>query len=244
MQKLNQVIAVSKSVKTRVNKTVDEIYKQVQKPALFDGFSKTYQPLDEDGDVFPPEQRRVQMVAKDVIAQIADAMGELFDVEATKDNANCNAKSDVMVDGEVVLKQVPVTHLLFLEKQLTDFHTIVGKIPALDSADDWRMDSSSSLYRTEPSKTTKTKKVPKPIVLYPATPEHPAQTQMVAEDINIGHWENTKFSGAMPEPQKKALLSRIEKLRTAVKYAREAANSVDAAPLLEGSKVFSWLLAG
>lgn len=41
----------------------------------------------------------------------------MFDVVATQDFANCQAKADVMVEGRVLIKDAPVTHLLFLEKQ-------------------------------------------------------------------------------------------------------------------------------
>ena len=58
MAKLNQVIAVEKSVKTRVQQGIDALYKALQKPALFDGFVKTYKPMLEDEPVQPQQQRR------------------------------------------------------------------------------------------------------------------------------------------------------------------------------------------
>ena len=51
MPKLNQIIAVEKGVKARTQRTVTDTYHACQKPALFNGFDKTYQPKDEEGEV-------------------------------------------------------------------------------------------------------------------------------------------------------------------------------------------------
>ena len=50
-------------------------------------------------------------------------------VLATQDFANCQAKANVVVDGQTILKEVPVTHLLFLEKQLVDLRTFIDGLP-------------------------------------------------------------------------------------------------------------------
>ena len=59
MSKLNQVIAVEKGVKTRVNKNVGDLYKVLQKPQLFDGFVKNWEKIDEEGESRPKERRKV-----------------------------------------------------------------------------------------------------------------------------------------------------------------------------------------
>ncbi len=240
--KLNQIIAVEKGIKSRSTAEMSEIYKAVQKPSLFDGFDKRYSPINEDDEKQPPQSQRVQMNAPDMIRRAAKSLSELFDVTAAKDYANCGATADVKVDGAVLVPHAPVTYLLFLEKQLTDLHTFVGALPVLDPAEAWTLDANSNLYRTAPSQTTRTRKVQKPIVLYPATPEHPAQTQLITEDVNVGTWEQVKLSGAVPEPQRKAMLERVEKLQRAVKFAREEANGADVEAKQIGDVVFNWLL--
>ena len=84
-------------------------------------------------------------------------------------------------------------------------------------AEDWKSDPNSGLYRTEPTETHRTKKMQKPIVLYAATPEHPAQTQLITEDVIAGWWVLTRQSGAMPKPEKQRLQDRIDKLIQAIK---------------------------
>ena len=97
------------------------------------------------------------------------------------------------------------------------------------------------LFRSEPVKTSKTKKTQRPIVLYDATEHHPAQTQIITDDVVIGHWTTTKFSGAIPRPKKRVLLERIRKLEEAVKFAREQANSMEADEKKVGQKVLDFI---
>lgn len=242
-QKLNQVLAVESEVKGRTHNAITALHQAAQKPALFNGFSKTYQPMSEDGQALPPERQKVQMKVEDVLGQAASNWTDLFDVTAAKDFANCDARGDVVIDGVTVVANAPATYLLFLEKQLTDVKTFITKLPVLDEADDWRKDSDSGLHRTDVVKTHRTQKVNKPIVLYPATPEHPAQTQMATEDVLVGHWLTTKMSGAITATQQKEILSRTEKLIRAVKYARESANMTVAAERTIGKPVFDYLFA-
>jgi len=224
-QRLNQIISVEKGIRNKTTERITELYHTVQKPALFDGFNKKYRPLAEDGEQFPPEDKRVQVKGIDVVKELFACMRELFDVTLIKDSANCMAKADVVVGDKVVLKDCPATYLLFLEKQLTDLHTAMSKMPVLDPAEEWEFDKNASLYRTQPVETGRTKKVQKSLVLLAPTDKHPGQAQLITEDMTIGYWGTVKFSGAMALPDKERLLIRIEKLHHAVKFARDEANT-------------------
>jgi hypothetical protein len=204
---------------------------------------KTYRKKDEEGEDYPQERKKVQMEAEAVLTQAAKLLTEIMDVTAAKDFANCHAAADVVVDGQVLVQNAPATYLLFLEKQLSDLHTFVEKMPTLDETDDWNRDENSGLFKTSAIPTQRTKKVQKPLVLYPATTEHPAQTQMITEDIVVGYWDTVKQSGALPVPRKQTLLERIEKLSQAVKFAREQANSVEAEAKKVGGTLFAYLLS-
>ncbi|HBP18405.1 MAG TPA: hypothetical protein DEA08_11555 [Planctomycetes bacterium] len=240
--KLNQVLAIEKSTKSRVHGEITRMHHSLQKAGLLNGFAKSYQPKDEDGDHYPPERQRVQVNAASELRRAGRLLGELFDVTATKDWANTQATADLVIDGETLLEQVPATYLLFLEKQLNDLRTFVDKIPVLDQSEEWTYDEQSALFKTEPTQTTRTKKVQRPIVLYPATPEHPAQTQLISEDVAVGNWITVKHSGAIPAPRKAELLERIERLAQATKFAREKANASDAPRREVGERLFRFLL--
>jgi len=243
MAKLNQIIAIEKGIKSRVYSELTDLNKAIQKPELFNGFSKTYQKKDEDGEDLPAEKKRVQFIGDEVLRAVERSMTELMEVTARKDWTNCVATANVVVDDQVLISGAPVSFLLFLEKQLTDLRTLVANMPVLDEAETWSKDSNSGLYKTEATSTHRTKKVSKPIVLYPATPEHPAQTQMTTEDVIAGFWHQVKHSGALPKPEKQDIASRVEKLLKAVKEAREAANIHDevTSPAVGGA-VFGYLL--
>ena len=241
--KLNQVLAIEKGVKSRTLSAVTKLYHEVQKPARLAGLHKTYEPLDDDGVRYPPESAKVAVRAEDVLKDAKKALRELFDVTAQKDWANCNARANIVVDGKTLVEDAPVTYLLFLEKQLNDIKNLVGKLPVLDSAEDWSYDEALGLFKTEPVKSTRTQKVHKPIVLYDATEEHPAQTQMVTVDEVVGNWTTVKQSGALPRNRKDELLERVERLTEAVKFARENANDTDAPKQELGEDVLSFLFS-
>lgn len=241
MTKLNQIIAIEKGVKSRVYGDVTELHKESQKAEPYTGLAKTYRKKDEEGEDFPPEHKRVRMVATDVLRRLGQLETELFDVEATKEWSNTRARADVTVDGRVLVRDAPVTYLLFLEKQASDLRAFVDKMPVLDDAEEWTQDPNSGMYRSARVTTHRTKKTPRVIVKYEATKEHPAQTELVHEDVVVGYWDTVKHSGALPAPRKAVLLERIDKLMRAVKQAREQANDLEVERLEVGATVFGWL---
>jgi hypothetical protein len=243
MAKLNQIIAIEKGIKSHAFSELSQLNKAVQKEDLFNGFERKYAPLADDGEKLPPESKRVQYTVEDVLRNLDRELSTLFEVTARKDYTNCIARSDVVVDGKTILDNVPVTYLLFLEKQLTDVRTFFNNLPVLDRSEDWKKDDASGLFKSGLVQTHRTKKTQKPIVLFPATDKHPAQTQLVTEDVISGFWESVKTSGAITKPDKDTLLKNVEKLLLAVKEAREAANNVDEAEAPDvGKAVFDFLL--
>jgi hypothetical protein len=237
--KLNQIVAVVSGKKTRVEKELGDLNKVVQKGELFQGLSRTYQPVDDGGEQFPSESKQPQKNAAEIVEAAKGILSGIIDAVATQEYGNTTAKADVKVGGQVVVKDAPVTVLLYLEKQLNDLNTFVGNFPVLDPAEEWSKNDQNGQYRTAPQKTVKTKKVQKALVLYPATDKHPAQTQLVADDVTVGWWTTTKTATVFSAKEKQAFVARIHELQDAVKAAREEANSINvddkniAAPLLK-----------
>ncbi len=243
MARLNQIIAVEKGVKSRSFQELTDAHQALQKPALLAGIARTYRPKDEEGEQLPPESTKVQVKAEEIIRQTTGILTRLFDVTATKDWTNCVAKADVVIDGEPLLRDVPVAYLLFLEKQLVDLHTFVRKLPVLDAAESWSYDASADCFATDATQTTRTKKIPRNHVKAEATEKHPAQVEVYYEDVVVGYWKTVKFSGALPAKRVNELLERVEKLQQAVKFAREEANSAEVVDRETGEKVFRFLFA-
>lgn len=244
MTQLCQVLAAVKGIGGRAERDLTDIHHKLQKPALLAGISRTYRSKDEDGQPLPAESTRVQLDVETALEEARAALSRLFDARATIDYANCEAKADVVVDGQVILDAVPVTYLLFLEKQLVRIGTLVAKLPTLDPADEWVRDDAANAWATRaPTETLRTKKVPRNHELAPATDKHPAQVQVYMEDVAEGTWTTRKFSGAIPEARRKSLLERVTKLSEAVKYARQEANGYEVVDERPAKLVFDYLFA-
>jgi hypothetical protein len=238
--KLNQVIALVQGKKARATKLLTTIHRSWQKDRLA-GISRTYKPLDEDGEQFPAENRIVQVHVSSEIKKIQDDLANFFDIVATQEYANTEAIGTISVDDAVLLDHVPVTVLLFLEKQLTDLRTLAQNLPTLATDRVWSLDEAKNCWVTQSEQTVKTQKKVEPIVKYDATPEHPAQTDLISVDRTIGHWSTIHTSGALPETERDAIVLRIEKLQDAVKVAREQANSQETTYRAIGGKVLGYI---
>jgi len=240
-KKLNQVVAAEKTIKSQNYTKITEIDKKLKKPDLFSGFSRVYSPYEEEGEQYNPEYKKVQLRINDVLDEYCELHTDLIDITATKDDANCIAKSDIVVDGKVVAKNVCATTLLFLEKQLNDVRILVEDIPILNEAETWHYDSAVALHKTAPTTSIKTKKITKHIIVVPSTDKHPAVTDKVTEDVKEGTWEKIDESGAMLLVEKKEILKKVEKLALAVKAARESANMQDIIPVEIGKSLLNYI---
>jgi hypothetical protein len=228
MAKLHQIVALVKSKKAQAESGLTKLYHLLQKTDLLGGIARNYRPInDEDTDKLPSESKRVQLRIPEAIAQAKDVLGPMIDLVATQDVANTQAFADIVIDGVIIAEHVPATHLLFLEHRLEDLSTFVGKLPTLDPSEAWHVDDQEGCYATEPSETVRTKKIPRNNVKYAATDKHPAQVETWMEDVPVGRWMTTKFSGAIPEADRRAMVVRIRKMQDAVKAARCEANCID-----------------
>lgn len=226
-RRLNQVVAAEATVKASTAEKVTKLLRVLSKPELFGGMTKTYVPLVEGDETLPPEERRLQANVPEVLQLATDAWSELLDTTLTKDHANCNATASVEVDGTTLLDNVPVVYLLFLEKRVHDFATLVGKIPVLDPAYDWKKDEQG-LYRTDPIKTNRTRKDKEALTLFAPTEHHPGQAEVITVDKVVGHYELRHVSGGITHAEKRRMTRNCEKLLRAIKEAREQANMTEA----------------
>jgi len=241
MPKLNQIVAVVSGQKTRAEKEFGDLNKIVQKHDLFNGLSRTYQPLEEGGEQFPAEGNIPQKSATEIVNSVKGVLTRIINAVATQEIGNTGAKADVIVGGHVIVKDAPVTVLLYLEKQLTDLNTFVGNFPVLDPSETWKKNEQDGQYKTEPTKTVKTKKVQKALVLYPHSEQHPAQTQLVTEDVTVGHWTTVKSATVFSAKDKQGIIGRIQELLDAVRVAREEANSIDVKQQLVAEPVLKYI---
>ncbi|MFF0477599.1 hypothetical protein [Streptomyces sp. NPDC004284] len=207
-------------------------------PGSAAGASRTRFPSGPTGSAIAPGAAATEVGRRPSTAR---ALARLFDVTATKDWANCTVRADVTVDGRVLVERVPVAHLLFLERQLTDINAFVRRLPVLDAAESWPQDPSTDAWKTEVVRTVRTKKVPRNHVKAEATDGHPAQVEVYYEDVPVGYWTAVKSSGALPARRVNELLEGVEKLQQAVKFAREEADGAEVTDQRVGDAVFGCL---
>lgn len=241
--RLHQILALEKGIKASTEGQVTRAYHDAQRAPMFNGLTRTYAPKDEEGERLPSERKITQYTVEGVIERAVTAWTKQADIVATKDATNQVARADIIVDGVVLAPNVPVTTLLYLEKMLQNVRELVLKLPVLDPEVQWgtEPDASTGLWRSEPEETVRTKKIPKAFTKAPATDKHPAQVEMFTEDVVVGYWTKTLFSGAMPAGHKLDLLRRIENLAESVKLAREYANQAEAVNRQIASALFDHL---
>ena len=241
--KQHQVIAWCNAAKTSMQRTITDLHHKMQKLQLFSGLSKRYRPKDEEGDLLPEENTKVQTTVVAELREMRRVVVDALDALITLDATNCAARADIDVDGVVLVTDVPVTTLLALEKILTDWHTFFDKLPVLDTATDWYT-GTDGISRSMPFETVRTKKVPIRFVRSEATDKHPAQVDVLQEDVIVGYWTKNDLSGALPVAAKTNILRRLEKLRLAGQAARSVANSVEAPVRRLGAILFDHVTEG
>lgn len=227
MSKLHEIVAVVDGEKKRRKARQTTLYKTVQKGDLYFGIRREYQPIDDDSEQLPPENKKVQRSLADDVRDFVEQSVKLIDVIATKDRSNQDAMANIEVGGVIIASDVPVSTLLTLEKELQHTRSFFEKLPTLPLDQVWTRDEASDQYLTEEIETVRTKKEQQPIVLYAATDKHPAQTQLITVDKTAGHWKTRKVSSAIPVKEQQKYLDRIDALANAVKQARERANTTE-----------------
>jgi hypothetical protein len=245
---LGQIVGIHKTTRTQIQRDWDQVYHDLQRSELFNGFDKTHTPF-EGNLTQPAKSKRVQANATELVYGLQDLLTRLFDLEATKDSADTQARADVKVtqngNETVVLPNVPINHLLWLEKQAVHLLTVFRSIPVVSAAEDWQ--SSETLewgkLRTPTEQTPSTKKAEHFEIIVPAADNngHPAAYEKVTQDIKSGDWYETKYTTAMLPNTKAALVNRTSLLLDGIKQAIVAANHLDVTDVKEGALIFGFL---
>jgi len=242
MGKLHEIIAVEpelKSEATRLLAEVGALFTQGQIRLV--GMVRKYSPLEDTGEKFPDEIAELATTVRDELRQLRATFGRWMDATVQKEITNGRTTADVIVDGEVILKGLPAPALLNIESKLAALRGVYAAIPTNDPTERWEFDGQQGVYVSTPKDSYRTKKVTKALVLFPATPEHPAQTQAVVEDVREGVWTNTKRSGMLSPSEKRALLERLDSLARAVKTARQRANDTEADTTRVAEAMFAFI---
>lgn len=240
VKKLNQLIATEPEWKGVADKIIQETIKVFRGEDLFSGLVKEYTPKVADGDPLPTERKEVVTTVQKRLDWTRKPVLNLLDYELMRDKTNQTASADLEVDGKVIASDVPVTTLLSLEKRLRQLRSIFDSIPTLDLSKKWE-EVEDGIFKYGPIEQYRTAKKTVPVVLTEATKEHPAQVKDVVEDVMIGTYKSTYFSGAMHPRLKAKILERTDLLIEAVKTARVQGNDTEVKESRMGKAIFDYL---
>ena len=230
MSKLHEILAVESNLENQANKCRTDLLNTFEKRrVLFEEKKIVFTPSTEGEQETVESQLDIQSNIPKEITWISQHIAKALDASYQVAEANTRARADVeLEDGAVVLRNVPATSLLELEKKLAEVHALVAAIPTLDPTKGFVKDESrSNIYKAREVVKVRTRKGKRVIVLYNATTEHPAQTQLIDEDLPVGKLREQEWSGLITPAAKSEMLDRAEILIRAVRKARSRANDIE-----------------
>jgi hypothetical protein len=224
---LHTIVARQRGVATRVRDELTRLYHRAQHAESFLGRTRRFESDKEDVPSEAPETNVPPMTAERLIERVSKLLTESWDLAATRDRSNMDARADIVVGEDTLVSNVPVTTLMALEKQLVDLRTVFAAMPARDPAFEWVRAEGTTYFKTAPQEKVRPRKIVEGVVLYPHTERHPAQVKEASRDEIVGKTITVTFSGAMSLQEKESLIDRINELVDAVKEARTVANQVE-----------------
>lgn len=249
MPKLHELLAVEGQLKGQSEATRKDLEATFKKKThLFEKKLVTFVSSEENSTAVTEAQSDIQSTVPKELKWIAGIMGKQMDVSYNVADADTIARADVILDsGVVLLKNVPTTALLELEKRCAEIQSLIDVAPTLDPAKGFATDADqgANIYKARPVNKTRTKKVPKVITLAPATDKHPAQAQLLSEDVPVGTVTEQEWSAMLTPAIKAELLGRVEEVKRAVKTARSRANDTVLVSLGNvAAPIFTYILDG
>jgi len=242
MPKLHELLAVEGDLKGRAQQAKNTVIKLfTEGSGRLLGRVITYQ-VDEGEDPRPSEITELATTTPAELDQFQMAYSQWLDAAIQKEVTNQATLATVTVDDiDVFRVALPATALLNLESKLTELRTVYAAIPTLDPTERWEWDDGLGYYISKDRVTNITKKVPNVLILYEATPEHPAQVQAFNEDVKVGTRTTMLQSGMVSFQDKAKIINRIDKLLRAVKEARQRANDVDITNTKVAEAIFNYI---
>lgn len=241
--KLHELLAIEQDRKNKANKTIGTCKNTLeQKPDAFDGMVKHYVSLEEDSELIPDETKEIVYTVKDFLAPHLEIVITAIDANISKEETNASnvAKAELIVDG-TNFGTFSATALLALETHLNKLLEMYASIPVLDQTKKWNFDEQTGVYKTDLEVKFRNIKRPKVVVKYEATEQHPAQTELLYLDYQIGKYETTYFSGKVTTVQKVKILKRLEALIEQVKIARSKANGAEVKNIQLGQQIVNFI---
>lgn len=248
MGKLHELLAVEDSLAVTFKKVAEEAKDTfVKKDNLFQGRSIRQESKLDQKDIkyveFPDTTENIP-VAETVVGKlqyVAEHASKYFDAVAQKDASNRNATGSVVIEGKTILTDIPAVTLLFLENKLKLIREVIESAKNLDPAKIWASSPTQHVFMApETSKPVKDS-IEEYIITAPATDKHAAQTAKVVRQPIVAVKHSTEFSGLISSHEKSLLLGRVDTLITAIKQARQRANTAETVDVKVAKQLFNFI---
>jgi hypothetical protein len=231
MPKLHELLAVEANLKGQADTTRKDLMNTFDKKKHhFSEVITTFKPSTEGIPDKVESQLGLQTTVKKEIAWISEKLVAALDVAYQVEIANTLARADVQLeDGTVILKSLPATSLLQLEKRLKEIQEFVMTIPTLDPAKSFEPDPAKGegIFKARDVEKPRTEKKFEYVVMVQPTKEHPAQVKELVVDRPVGVVLQQEWSSLITVAEKGDMLDRVEILTRAIKKARSKANEQD-----------------
>lgn len=245
MPKLHELLAVMADTTNASQAVTSETSSVFTKKAdHFRGHSKTVTYFDDAREGENTKQSKMIVTSvSDKLDHTFKIVGRHYDALFQLEEANGRARADLIVDGTTIMKNVPATFLLGMESRLKAVKEMIIGIPTLDPSVRWDEDKSSGEghYRGAPVIGMKGEKTLKFLTVAEATVQHPAQVEKWNEDVPVARIETTHTSAMLTPHEKSAMMLRVDKMISAVKKARQRANTVDVTDSTIAAEIFGYI---
>lgn len=246
MSKLHELLAVNKTLNSQSDILQKESEKTFAKDSLFAGLHRTLTMFDaereNEGGV--TDNQVVTTTVDENLKYLLPFVAKAWDAEASREKTNTTAMADVVVEGTVLLKDVPAQMLLALEANLAKIRRTYLQIkttaPGINwiPADELR---AGVMKFDKPEEAIKAETISEPVVLYEATKEHPAQVQIGQKRVAVGKYQKLEYTGLITPADKAARIARIDQLILAVKQAKQRANCATVIDVKVGKTLFNYI---
>ena len=236
--KLHEILAVEKDLMQTSKRLVAESIRTLNKDNLFKGSLKVTTIFDGSSEnnlatSVADEHIKLETTVNENLNYALKEVARYWDAVLSKDLSNMGALADIIIDDNVIAKDIPATFLLGLESKLHDLVQLFTAIPTLEPGRDWVLDDQAgeNIYKdTHDRETFKTRKDKEFRSVAKATKEHKEDVRELDIVTNVGRIVQTNWCGMISSADKAGRIKRIMKMAVAVKQARQRAN---ASPLVQ-----------
>lgn len=249
MGQIHELLAAEKSVEDQFKKVLGDITNTfLKKPDRFLGTIRTLHMFDDASqNENTTEVKEIDSTVEKELQFLKDYAIKYIDLIAQKESSNQSAFADVIIDGKIILEQVPATLLLALESKLSHLRVMYDAIPTLQPGINWVEDAEKGkgIYKnSNPEESFKTQKdIIAKILWEPTDPKmsQKPEIEKISVDKKVGKYITTQFSGMISKARKAEILSKLDTLIVEIKKARQRANSTECSYRKVAETIFDFI---